>query len=113
MSSGADWVIVDPQTGLASADARYAFQLSYASSCHLCVSIRYAFNTTDGDFIFIRTDGPMRVEEYGVHLRIKLETGSRALYWLNEVLAFGILSAVPLTSNASVQVLRIDAWHRE
>jgi len=63
---GADWGLVDPQTGVFSADTRYE-------------------GVTDkGDELYFQTSGPGQ-EQGGLHLRIKVETSSRELYWLNEV----------------------------
>lgn len=63
---GADWGLVDPQTGVFSADTRYE-------------------GVTDkGDELYFQTSGPGQ-EQGGLHLRIKVETSSRELYWLNEI----------------------------
>ncbi|KAI5478752.1 hypothetical protein MNV49_004677 [Pseudohyphozyma bogoriensis] len=92
LNNGADWGTTDPQTGLFTADTRYTLQ------------------TAQGDFIYTRTEGPTRTTKNGLSLRIKLETGSPSLYWLNNVIAFGYLTDAA-TINGNQSVLRIDAWH--
>lgn len=63
---GADWGLVDPQTGIFSADTRYNFR------------------THDGENIFLQTSGP-KSPSGQLHLRLVFETGSRKYYWLNNV----------------------------
>ncbi|PWY69425.1 cytochrome P450 [Aspergillus eucalypticola CBS 122712] len=87
---GADWGLVDPQTGIFSADTRYNFR------------------TDDGENIFLQTSGP-KSPSGQLHLRLVFETGSRKYYWLNNVVAIGILTSVAETANTSL--LRIDAWN--
>ncbi|GKZ27301.1 hypothetical protein AbraIFM66951_012126 [Aspergillus brasiliensis] len=87
---GADWGLVDPQTGIFSADTRYNFR------------------TDDGEDIFLQTSGPQSPSGQ-LHLRLVFETGSRKYYWLNNVIAIGILTNVAETANTSL--LRIDAWN--
>ncbi|GLB22659.1 hypothetical protein AtubIFM61612_003235 [Aspergillus tubingensis] len=87
---GADWGLVDPQTGIFSADTRYNFR------------------TDDGENIFLQTSGP-KSPSGQLHLRLVFETGSRKYYWLNNVVAIGILTNVAETANTSL--LRIDAWN--
>ncbi|GAA5942869.1 uncharacterized protein JCM15063_002818 [Sporobolomyces koalae] len=91
---GADWGLVDAQTGVFSADTRYE-------------------GVTDkGDELYFQTSGPGQVGG-GLHLRIKVETSSRELYWLNEIVAVGELKNVGTTThlNETVSILRIDAFN--
>ncbi|GAA6015988.1 hypothetical protein JCM11491_007135 [Sporobolomyces phaffii] len=91
---GADWGLVDAQTGVFSADTRYE-------------------GVTDrGDELYFQTSGPGQVDG-GLHLRIKVETSSRELYWLNEIVAVGELKNVGNMTylNETVSILRIDAFN--
>ncbi|KXX79902.1 hypothetical protein MMYC01_203754 [Madurella mycetomatis] len=83
---GADWGLVD-RSGTFSADTRYQLQ------------------TDDGAHIFIRTSGPAQADGR-IHLRLLFETGSTQYYWLNNIVAVGILT----TGNGYVA---IDAWQLE
>ncbi|KAK0724996.1 hypothetical protein B0H67DRAFT_507578, partial [Lasiosphaeris hirsuta] len=83
LNLGADWGLVDTN-GTFSADTRYGLQ------------------TTDGAHIFIRTGGPAQADGQ-LHLRLEFETGSAAYWWLNNIVAVGIL-----TSGAGF--VSIDAW---
>ncbi|GAB1317014.1 Scytalone dehydratase [Madurella fahalii] len=83
---GADWGLVD-RNGTFSADTRYQLQ------------------TDDGAHIFIRTSGPAQ-SDGRLHLRLVFETGSAEYYWLNNIVAVGILSS----GNGYVA---IDAWQLE
>ncbi|QMW36776.1 hypothetical protein G4B11_000012 [Aspergillus flavus] len=87
---GADWGLTDPQTNVFSADTRYNLR------------------THDGENIFIQTSGP-KSPSGQLHLRLVFETGSEKYYWLNNVLAIGVLTNVEKTANSSL--LRIDAWN--
>ncbi|KAH6647470.1 hypothetical protein BKA67DRAFT_387749 [Truncatella angustata] len=53
---------------------------------------RYQLRTSDGANIFIQTEGPAQTDGK-IHLREKFETGSAKYYWLNNVVAVGILTA--------------------
>jgi len=86
LNLGADWGLVD-KDGLFSADTRYQLQ------------------TDDGANIFIRTSGPAQADGH-LHLRIVFETGSATYYWLNNIVAVGILTS------GDGYVL-IDAWQLE
>ncbi|GAA5888460.1 hypothetical protein JCM16303_002775 [Sporobolomyces ruberrimus] len=91
---GADWGLVDAQTGVFSADTRYE-------------------GVTDkGDELYFQTSGPGQIGG-GLHLRIKVETSSRELYWLNEIVAVGELQNTGNMTylNETVSVLRIDAFN--
>jgi hypothetical protein len=83
---GADWGLVD-KDGTFSADTRYQLQ------------------TDDGAHIFIRTSGPAQPDGH-LHLRMVFETGSQKYYWLNNIVAVGILT----TGNGFVS---IDGWQLE
>ncbi|KAK4554301.1 hypothetical protein LTR86_008509 [Recurvomyces mirabilis] len=87
---GADWGVTDVQTGIFSADTRYNLL------------------TDDGANIFLQTSGPAQPSG-DLHLRIVFETGDKKYYWLNNVIAVGVLHEV--ASNATTFTLRIDAWH--
>ncbi|KAK3346036.1 hypothetical protein B0T25DRAFT_506159 [Lasiosphaeria hispida] len=86
LNLGADWGLID-SNGTFSADTRYALQ------------------TTDGAHIFIRTSGPGQPDGR-LHLRLVFETGSARYWWLNNIVAVGVL-----TSGAGF--VSIDAWQLE
>ena len=86
LNLGADWGLVD-KDGLFSADTRYQLQ------------------TDDGANIFIKTSGPAQADGY-LHLRVVFETGSATYYWLNNIVAVGVL-----TSHDGYVL--IDAWQLE
>ncbi|KAJ5669054.1 hypothetical protein N7462_010124 [Penicillium macrosclerotiorum] len=91
LNVGADWGLTDPHTNIFSADTRYNLR------------------TDDGADIFIQTSGPKAPDNH-LHLRLVFETGSPKYYWLNNIVAIGILtSGLPAPSNISL--LRIDAWN--
>lgn len=71
---GADWGIVDNSTGIFSADTRYNLV------------------TDDGANIFIQTSGPAQPDGH-LHLREVFETGHPDYYWLNNIIAVGILTS--------------------
>lgn len=87
---GADWGSTDPQTGIFTADTRYNLQ------------------THDGANLYLRTSGS-DVPAGGLHLRVVIETGDKRWYWLNNIVAVGVLSNV--AGNATAFTLRIDVWH--
>ncbi|KAK6436875.1 hypothetical protein LTR95_006932 [Oleoguttula sp. CCFEE 5521] len=87
---GADWGLTDPATGIFSADTRYNVQ------------------TDDGANIFLQTSGPAQPNG-NLHLRLVFETGDLNYYWLNNIVAVGVLSAVSSTNTSFL--LKIDAWH--
>lgn len=95
MNLGADWGLTDPQTGIFSADTRYNFR------------------THDGANILLQTSGPAQPEG-GLQLRVLFETGDKDYYWLNNVVAVGLLSSVEDKSERKPGdsfFLRIDVWH--
>ncbi|KAK8014448.1 hypothetical protein PG990_007744 [Apiospora arundinis] len=53
---------------------------------------RYQLHTNDGANIFIRTRGPEQTDK-SIHLHVFFETGHPDYYWLNNVVAVGILKA--------------------
>lgn len=61
---GADWGVIDVQTGIFTADTRYNLQ------------------TDDGANLWLQTSGS-GIPEGGLHLRIVIETGDKRYYWLN------------------------------
>ncbi|KAK3111077.1 hypothetical protein LTR53_014024 [Teratosphaeriaceae sp. CCFEE 6253] len=87
---GADWGLTDVQTGIFSADTRYNVQ------------------TDDGANIFLQTSGPAQADGT-LHLRVVFETGDKDYYWLNNVVAIGVLT--PVASTNISFTLRIDVWH--
>lgn len=86
LNLGADWGLVDTD-GVFSADTRYQLQ------------------TDDGAHIFIRTSGPAQSDGH-LHLNMKFETGSTRYYWLNNIVAVGILKS-------GTGYVFIDAWQLE
>ncbi|GAA5838711.1 hypothetical protein JCM9279_003836 [Rhodotorula babjevae] len=88
---GADWGTVDPRTGIFTADTRYN-----------------AYNSK-GDDLFFQTSGPGQAAG-GLHLRAKIETGSEEYYWLNHVVAVGILNNLGADAK-NVSTLRIDVFN--
>ncbi|EKG21666.1 hypothetical protein MPH_00976 [Macrophomina phaseolina MS6] len=91
LNLGADWGTSDPQTGLFTADTRYNLQ------------------TDDGANIFIQTSGPKQANG-DLHLRLVFETGDKDYYWLNNIVAVGILHRVAEYEDGSY-TLQIDAWN--
>ncbi|KAF2216406.1 hypothetical protein CERZMDRAFT_93701 [Cercospora zeae-maydis SCOH1-5] len=89
---GADWGLTDPQTGLFSADTRYNLQ------------------THDGANLFLQTSGNTNPDGTS-HLRVIIETGDDRYYWLNNLVAFGLLQLV--ATFETYVTLRIDVWHLE
>lgn len=83
LNLGADWGLID-KDGTFSADTRYHLQ------------------TDDNAHIFIRTAGPAQASGK-IHLRMEFETGSSKYYWLNNIVAVGVLTA----GNGYVA---IDGW---
>ncbi|KAK6206629.1 hypothetical protein LQW54_007581 [Pestalotiopsis sp. IQ-011] len=53
---------------------------------------RYNLRTSDGANIYIQTEGPAQADGT-THLREKFETGSPDYYWLNNIVAIGILTS--------------------
>ncbi|CAN8101346.1 unnamed protein product [Discula destructiva] len=88
---GADWGTTDNSTGVFTADTRYSL------------------TTTDGANIFIQTSGPAQPDGH-LHLRQIFETGHPDYYWLNNIVAVGILTSDPSGNSAWVS---IDAWQLE
>ncbi|KAK3693180.1 hypothetical protein B0T22DRAFT_504698 [Podospora appendiculata] len=86
LNLGADWGLVDAN-GTFAADTRYQLQ------------------TNDNANIFIRTSGPTQADGH-IHLRIVFETGSAKYYWLNHIVAVGVLTA-------GSGFVAIDAWYLE
>lgn len=74
LNLGADWGVVDTQTGIFTADTRYNLQ------------------TDDGANLWLQTSGSSRPEG-GLGLRIVIETGDKGLYWLNNAIGESCLGA--------------------
>ncbi|KAL2210074.1 hypothetical protein CC79DRAFT_476973 [Sarocladium strictum] len=68
---------------------------------------RYNLRTADGADIYIQTSGPTQ-EDGRTLLRGKFETGDERYYWLNYVMAMGVLSR-PTGENTGNYVT-IDMW---
>jgi hypothetical protein len=90
LNLGADWGLTDPRTGIFSADTRYNVE------------------TDDGAFLFLQTSGA-DVPGGGSHLRVVIETGDPRYYWLNSVVAVGVLKLVNTTEVG--YTLTIDVWN--
>lgn len=69
---------------------------------------RYNLRTDDGADIYIQTSGPTQPDGRTL-LRGKFETGDERYYWLNYVMAMGVLSR-PTGENTGNYVI-IDMWH--
>ncbi|GAA5913118.1 uncharacterized protein JCM6883_006529 [Sporobolomyces salmoneus] len=97
----ADWGVIDPRTGIAQVDARWTVVLPPTKS-----------TAGQDSFIFVQSSGP--TQKHGglnrAHLRLKLETGVPEYYYLNNVLAVGVLEILN-PSNTSVQTVRIQAFN--
>ncbi|KAK4632438.1 hypothetical protein CLAFUW4_02911 [Fulvia fulva] len=89
---GADWGVTDPQTGLFEADTRYNLQ------------------TDDGANLWLQTSGPS-VPAGGLHLKVNIDTGDKRYYWMNNIVAVGVLGRV--AGNDTAFTLKIDVWHLE
>ncbi|GAA5963344.1 hypothetical protein JCM3765_006990 [Sporobolomyces pararoseus] len=97
----ADWATIDTQTGIGQVDARWTLVLPPTKSTNGANS-----------FIFVQSSGPSQ-KRGGLnraHLRLKLETGVPEYYYLNNVLAVGVLDVIN-PSNTSVQDVRIQAFN--
>ncbi|GAA5984092.1 hypothetical protein JCM5350_003774 [Sporobolomyces pararoseus] len=97
----ADWATIDPQTGIGQVDARWTIVLPPTKSTNGANS-----------FIFVQSSGPSQ-KRGGLnraHLRLKLETGVPEYYYLNNVLAVGVLNVVN-PSNTSVQDVNIQVFN--
>lgn len=68
LNLGADWMLIDPKTGIYAPDTRYQFV------------------TSDGANIFVRSTGSQVPSQKEIHLRFVYETGSEKYYWLNNVI---------------------------
>jgi len=91
LNLGADWGLTDPQTGIFAPDTRYQLQ------------------TDSGANIYVQTSGAMQPDKT-VHLRLVFETGDKAYYWLNNIIAVGILQITQVHTDGSM-VLQIDVWN--
>ncbi|PRQ71681.1 hypothetical protein AAT19DRAFT_9796 [Rhodotorula toruloides] len=85
-----DWGVVDPRSGIFTADTRYNAVLS------------------DGSDLYFNTFGP-KTQDGSLHLHIKIETGSAAYYHLNHIVAVGVLHNLG-HDDLNVSTLRIDAF---
>ncbi|GAA5934481.1 uncharacterized protein JCM15063_004588 [Sporobolomyces koalae] len=96
-----DWAVVDPNTGIGSADARWTIVLAPTPSTQGQNSLVYVHSTGPSQ----KRGGLNRA-----HLRLLLETGVPEYYYLNNVLAVGVLDILN-PSNTSVQTVHIDAFN--
>ncbi|GAA5822447.1 hypothetical protein JCM11251_006340 [Rhodosporidiobolus azoricus] len=96
---GADWGLVDPQTGLFKADTRYNAVLDDADEAT-------GSNATD---LYFQTYGPKQPDG-SLHLQIKIETASRKYYHLNNLNVVGILNNRGRREDGIAE-LQIDAYH--
>ncbi|GAA6063162.1 hypothetical protein JCM10212_005007 [Sporobolomyces blumeae] len=99
--NSADWALLDPTTGIGSADARWIISLP-------------ATHSTGGldSLVFVSSTGPSQ-KRGGLnraHLRLVFETGGPEYYWMNNILAVGVLEILN-PSNTSVQDVHIDAFN--
>lgn len=91
-SSGADWGLTDPQTGVFKAETRYNLI------------------SDDGATFYVQTAGPQVGGPYGnVHVRVLLETGDRRYYWVNNAVIVGIVQLFDFTDIGFT--LRLDTYH--
>lgn len=91
LNLGADWGLTDPQTGLFSPDTRYNLQ------------------TDDGANVYVQSSGTLQPDAT-LHLRLLFETGDKNYYWLNNIVAVGVLQRIAIYENGGY-TLRIDAWN--
>ncbi|KAF2848034.1 hypothetical protein T440DRAFT_470619 [Plenodomus tracheiphilus IPT5] len=91
LNLGADWGTTDPQTGIFAPDTRYQLQ------------------TDNGANIYVQTSGAMQPDKT-VHLRAVFETGDKEYYWLNNIVAVGILQLIATYDDGSYS-LQIDVWN--
>lgn len=87
MNVGADWSLTDAK-GTFSPDTRYQLK------------------TNDGANIFITTNGPGQTDGTS-HLRVVFETGSATYWWLNNIVAVGILRSVG--SGVAIDVFQLNS----
>lgn len=73
LNLGADWMLIDPKTGIYAPDTRYQFL------------------TSDAANIFVRSTGSQVPLLGEIHLRFVFETGSVQYYWLNNVIGESLL----------------------
>jgi hypothetical protein len=92
LNLGADWGFIDVKTGIFRPDTRYGFK------------------TSDGAFIYIRSQGSLDLPTQKLHLQFQYETGSPLYSWLNNAITVGVGTQVvgtPVTGG----ILRIDTWY--
>jgi feruloyl esterase len=89
LNLGADWGLTDNK-GIFNPDTRYNLR------------------TSDGALIYIQTAGPT-TEDGRSHLRAIYQTGSEQYYWLNYVVAVGVLTRVRIPGQEGYTV-QIDMW---
>ncbi|GAA6016020.1 hypothetical protein JCM11491_007146 [Sporobolomyces phaffii] len=103
-----DWAILDPLTGLAFADARWAIELPPTASTNGYHSIVYV--TSSGPSAPSYEDGT-----FVLHLRLVLETGVLEHYWMNNVVVIGVLEIRDINnlldpSKTAVENVHIKAY---
>lgn len=98
MPMGGDWALTDGHNVNGS----------------LTVDVRQTFKTDDGAFIQVFETGQLQPDG-SAFVRLGYETGSEKYYWLNSVVALGIIRSVG-TSDISIdtwQVSMISTWLRD
>ncbi|GAB1314604.1 Scytalone dehydratase [Madurella fahalii] len=86
---GGDWGLGDPTAGNFYVDARYQIQ------------------TAEGANIMVEANGPQQPEGI-LHTRNRFETGHPDYYWLNNIVAIGIVQPGP-----DVKYIIVDLWKME
>ncbi|KAH8890347.1 hypothetical protein GQ53DRAFT_765947 [Thozetella sp. PMI_491] len=89
LSMGADWALMDSNRTFAP-------------------DTRYQLETSDGAHIFIQTNGVAQ-EDKKCHLRVVFETGSHEYYWLNNIVAVGILYPAQDMKSVKIEVWQIGS----
>jgi Protein of unknown function (DUF3237) len=90
LNLGADWGILSTTTGAFYPDTRYGFQ------------------TTDGAFIYVRSQGATTTTGL-LHLRFEYETGSPLYSWMNNIVTIGVGSTASNYTGGSI--LKIETWY--
>jgi len=92
LNLGADWGFIDVKTGIFRPDTRYGFK------------------TSDGAYIYVRSQGLLDPVSNQLHLQLQYETGSPLYSWLNNVIAVGVGTQVVGTV-VTGGVLKIDSFY--
>ncbi|BGP26105.1 hypothetical protein JCM10295v2_005048 [Rhodotorula toruloides] len=110
----ADWVLVDPISGVGSADARWVISTpgppsSSAPSAQISILTPFP-PPIASHYIFVYTEGPSlpSTANTKAHLRVRFETGSLHWKWLNWVCAVGVLEITNPNNLTVRQNVKID-----